>query len=93
MLFHGVDIGANRVSRLKHFVKYGGGSVTEDAGDLTVTHVVIEGGDPMQVGEAADMVRKELSSRRTQPRVVNGKWIDDCWKEGTLLDEEQFVVP
>lgn len=93
VLFHGVDIGANRVSRLKHFVKYGGGSVTEDAGDLTVTHVVIEGGDPMQVGEAADMVRKELSSRRTQPRVVNGKWIDDCWKEGTLLDEEQFVVP
>jgi DNA ligase-4 len=45
------------------------------------------------VGEAADMIRKELSSRRIQPRVVTGAWVDECWKESTLLDEEQFVIP
>ncbi|KAF4461772.1 dna ligase 4 [Fusarium albosuccineum] len=93
ILYHRVDVDDNRISRLKHFVKYGGGLVTADTNDLSATHVVIEGDDPMQVGEAADMVRKELSSRRVQPRVVTGKWIDECWKEGTLLDEEQFVVP
>ncbi|KAJ3521918.1 hypothetical protein NM208_g13083 [Fusarium decemcellulare] len=93
ILYHPVDVDDNRISRLKHFVKYGGGLVAADANDLSATHVVIEGDDPMQVGEAADMVRKELSSRRVQPRVVTGKWIDECWKEGTLLDEEQFVVP
>ncbi|KAF4982645.1 hypothetical protein FZEAL_1752 [Fusarium zealandicum] len=93
VLFHPVDVNSNRISRLKHFVRYGGGDATEDAHDLSVTHVVIEGDDPMQVGETADMVRKELSSRRVQPRVVTGEWINECWKEGTLLDEEQFVVP
>ncbi|KAM5375069.1 hypothetical protein ACJA88_007734 [Fusarium oxysporum] len=93
VLFHAVEAGDNKISRLKHLVKYGGGNVTDDTDDLSVTHVVIEGDDPMQVGEAADMVRKELSSRRLQPRLVTGKWIDECWNESTLLDEEQFVIP
>lgn len=93
MLFHAVEAGDKRISRLENLVRYGGGSVTGDANDLSVTHVVIQGDDPMQVGEAADMIRKELSSRSIQPRVVTGAWIDECWKESTLLDEEQFVVP
>ena len=93
VLFHAVEAGDNKISRLKHLVKYGGGNVTDDTNDLSVTHVVIEGDDPMQVGEAADMVRKELSSRRVQPRLVTGKWIDECWNESTLLDEERFMIP
>ncbi|KAK7408093.1 DNA ligase (ATP) [Neonectria punicea] len=93
VLFHKVDVDDNRISKLKHYVRYGGGVVTDDPNDPFATHVVIEGEDVMQVGETADMVRKELSSRRTQPRVVTGKWLDDCWREHTLLDEEQFVVP
>ncbi|KAH6976066.1 hypothetical protein BKA56DRAFT_75069 [Ilyonectria sp. MPI-CAGE-AT-0026] len=92
VLLHQVDVDDNRISTLKHYIQYGGGMVTEDPNDPSVTHVVIEGEDPMKVGEAGDMVRKELSSRRTQPRIVSGTWIDECWKEQTLLDEEQFVV-
>ncbi|KAF5720709.1 DNA ligase 4 [Fusarium globosum] len=93
VLFHAVEAGDNKISRLKHLVKYGGGNITDDTNDLFVTHMVIEGDDPMQVGEAADMVRKELSSRRVQPRLVTGKWINECWNESTLLDEEQFMIP
>ncbi|KAL6915988.1 hypothetical protein ACHAPO_005441 [Fusarium lateritium] len=93
VLLHAVEAGDKRISRLKNLVRFGGGSVTDDANDSSVTHVVIQGDDPMQVGEAADMIRKELSSRRVQPRVVTGAWIDECWKESTLLDEEQFVIP
>lgn len=92
-LLHQVDADDKRISTLNHYIRYGGGMVTEDPNDPSVTHVVIEGDDPMKVGEAGDMVRKELSSRRTQPRIVSGTWIDECWKEHTLLDEEQFVVP
>lgn len=93
VLLHQVDVDDHRVSTLKHYIQYGGGMVTEDPNDPYVTHFVIEGEDPMKVGEAGDMVRKELSSRRTQPRIVSGTWIDECWKEQTLLDEEQYVVP
>ncbi|QPC60241.1 hypothetical protein HYE67_002472 [Fusarium culmorum] len=93
VLFHAVEAGDKRMSRLENLVRYGGGSVTGDANDLSVTHVVIQGDDPMQVGEAAGMIRKEISSRSIQLRVVTGAWIDECWKESTLLDEEQFVVP
>ncbi|KAH7144494.1 hypothetical protein B0J13DRAFT_443852 [Dactylonectria estremocensis] len=92
VLLQQVNDDDNRVSKLKHYVRYGGGVITDDTNDARMTHVVIEGEDAMQVGETGDMVRKELSSRRTQPRIVSGKWIDDCWREQTLLDEEQFVV-
>lgn len=92
VLFHPVDVHEGLISELKHYVRYGGGSIVEDMNDQSVSHVVIVGDDPMQVGEAADAVRKDLSSRRVQPRIVTGKWVNECWRERTLLDEEQFVV-
>ncbi|KAH6893431.1 hypothetical protein B0T10DRAFT_273080 [Thelonectria olida] len=93
VLLHQVDASDNRMSKLRHYIRYGGGLIMENPDDPIITHVVIEGEDPMQMCETGDKVRSELSSRRTQPRVVLGTWIDECWKEGTLLDEEQFVVP
>ncbi|KAK5994597.1 DNA ligase 4 [Cladobotryum mycophilum] len=91
--FHAVDgIGKKLVHRLEHYVKYGGGACADGLGDQSVTHVVVVGEDAMEVGEAGDQLRKELSSRRKMPRIVSGKWVDDSWKEKTLLDEEQYVV-
>ncbi|KAI5457758.1 ATP dependent DNA ligase domain-containing protein [Mariannaea sp. PMI_226] len=93
VLLHQVGADDNRMAKLRHYIRYGGGSITDNPDDSSVTHVVIEGDDPMQVCETGDEVRSALSSRRIQPRLVLGTWIDECWKEGTLLDEEQFVVP
>ncbi|CAM1510191.1 Fc.00g005260.m01.CDS01 [Cosmosporella sp. VM-42] len=92
VLLHPVDSDENFINKLKHYVKYGGGVCTDDPNNQSVTHTVIVGEDPMEVGEAGDMVRKELSSRRKIPRVVDSKWIEECWKERTLLDEEQYAV-
>ena len=37
-------------------------------------------------------IRKKFSSWEKVPRVVGVEWVEECWKEGTLLDEERFAV-
>lgn len=80
------------LGRLKNYVCYAGGSYTDDMDDASVSHIVLVGEDPMQTGEAADAIRREISTRAHLPRIVSGKWIEDCWKEKTLVDEEPYAV-
>ncbi|KAK3899508.1 ATP dependent DNA ligase domain-containing protein [Staphylotrichum tortipilum] len=80
--------------RLGNYVRFGGGVVVEDVGDESVTHVVVLGGkEETAVAEAvvAAEVRYKVASRRAVPRIVRGKWVEDCWKEGTLVDEEAYA--
>lgn len=92
VLLHPVDSSGNMLYKLKHYIRFGGGTCVEDPGNLSITHIVIIGDDPMEVGEAADLIRKEISLRQKVPRVVSGGWVQDCWKERTLIDEEQYAV-
>ena len=78
--------------RLSNYIKYARGVCTEDIGDPSLTHIVLVGGDPMEAGEVADAVRKEISTRQRLPRLVSGQWVEDCWKEKTLLDEETYAI-
>ncbi|KOS20956.1 DNA ligase 4 [Escovopsis weberi] len=87
----GSESGAKRAYRLGNLVRYGGGICRDELGG-DVTHVVVLGDDGAGVSEAGDQVRKELSLRRVVPRIVSGKWLEQSWKESTVLDEEQFVV-
>lgn len=80
------------IYKLSNYIKYAGGACTEGMDDSALTHIVLVGGDPMQAGEVADAVRKELSTRQRLPRLVTGQWVEDCWKEKTLLDEEPYAV-
>lgn len=85
--------GSERVAeRLARYVRYGGGTCTDMLGDGEVTHVVVVGEDAMEIGEDVAKLRLELSTWAKQPRVVTPDWVDACWKEKTLLDEEQYVV-
>ena len=88
---------ANDIERLGRLIRYcGGRSVGELADaedDEDVTHLVILGGDATQIGETAADLRKKLSSRRKMPRLVGKGWIEESWKEKTLLDEEAHSIP
>ncbi|KAK3196709.1 DNA ligase (ATP) [Lecanicillium sp. MT-2017a] len=85
--------GCERVAeRLARYVRYGGGTCADMLGDGEVTHVVVVGEDAMEIGEDVAKLRLELSTWAKQPRVVTQDWVDACWKERTLLDEEQYVV-
>jgi DNA ligase-4 len=67
--------------------------LTDSLDDNAITHVVLVGGDPMQTGEQASSIREKISSRRKVPRIVSETWVEDSWREKTLIDEEQFAVP
>ncbi|ODA81269.1 hypothetical protein RJ55_04233 [Drechmeria coniospora] len=77
-------------TRLARYVKFAGGRVAEGE-DEDVTHVVVVGQDAAEEGTLADMIRGKLV-RSKLPRIVSGTWVEDCWGEKTLLDEERYVV-
>lgn len=79
------------VSRLARRVRYGGGRCA-DGGDADATHVVVVGDDAARRERAAAEVRGGLGGRRRVPRLVTDGWVDDCWREKTLVDEERYAV-
>jgi DNA ligase-4 len=90
---HAVEDGDSvQTKRISNYVRYAGGACTTELDDLTVTHVVLVYDDAMEAGEAADELRKKLSARARVPRVLRQSWVEDCWKEKTLLDEEEYIV-
>jgi DNA ligase-4 len=80
--------------KLKNYVRFGNGEVVDDIDDNRITHVVVVGGKEDTAAServvAAD-VRYKVSSRRAVPRIVSARWVDDCWKEGTVVDEEEYA--
>ncbi|KAL2156306.1 hypothetical protein VTH82DRAFT_1051 [Thermothelomyces myriococcoides] len=81
--------------KLVNYVRFGNGDVVSDIEDKSITHVVVVGekGDTSAASErvvAAD-VRYKVSSRKAVPRIVSAKWVEDCWREGTLVDEEAYA--
>jgi DNA ligase-4 len=86
----GEDVSELRTLRLEHYIRFGGGEVVEDMDDKVTQIVVVAANDRTQRALAAD-VRSRVSSRRQVPRIVTSKWVEDCWKESTLVDEEPYA--
>ncbi|CAK7236882.1 DNA ligase (ATP) [Sporothrix bragantina] len=84
--------------RLKNRIRYGGGIIEEHMRNGAATHVVLIGeanagdntDDTSKQAFSSD-IRRQLSAQTKQPRFVTTAWLEDSWKEGTLLDEEQYV--
>ncbi|KAI8960384.1 ATP-dependent DNA ligase [Daldinia sp. FL1419] len=77
--------------KLQNWVKYGGGSIVDDLSDRSTTHVVIISNSDIGEMEQAAEVRSFISTRTPVPRVVSRQWVEDCWKNRTILDEERYV--
>ncbi|KAJ4304252.1 DNA ligase (ATP) [Collariella sp. IMI 366227] len=90
----GEGVPETRALKLGNYVRFGNGEVEDDIEDDKITHVIVVGGKEDTAASeklvAAD-VRYKVSSRRAVPRIVTGKWVDNCWKEGTLVDEEAYA--
>ncbi|KAK1751797.1 hypothetical protein QBC47DRAFT_329556, partial [Echria macrotheca] len=77
-----------RTVRLGSYIRFGDGVVAEEL-DEHVTHVVVLGRDRAEEREVAADVRYKVSGRTTRvPRIVAPRWVEDCWRETTLVDEE-----
>jgi DNA ligase-4 len=77
--------------KLENRVRFGGGRVIEDLASEAITHVVVLGKDEREVSEVAAEMRSTISSRQTEPRVVSQQWLEDCWIENTLVNEEKYA--
>lgn len=88
--FHdGEDVSGLAGFKLGNYVKFGDGRVVGYLGSPDITHIVVIRGEDK---EGVAGLREEISSRGRIPRVVTGKWVEDCWRESTLLDEEEYAV-
>ncbi|KAK4661656.1 DNA ligase (ATP) [Podospora pseudopauciseta] len=77
--------------KLQNEVKFGNGTVVGGLDDKEITHVVVVGDGEKERKELAASVRYKVSSRRHVPRIVTGRWVEDCVTEGTLVDEEGYA--
>lgn len=75
-----------RLKLASNLVQFSGARVVDDLADQDVTHVVVEA-----YSSRLSMLRKEISNRKRLPRIVTVAWVEDSWKEGTLLDEERYA--
>ncbi|KAL7625970.1 DNA ligase (ATP) [Parahypoxylon ruwenzoriense] len=84
--------GVSSVSRvsLGNWIRYGGGMVVDDLDDRSITHVVITSSDEEGEMEQAAEVRSIISLRSPVPSVVTRQWVEDCWKNRTMLAEERY---
>ncbi|KAF6834460.1 DNA ligase I [Colletotrichum plurivorum] len=76
--------------KLRNYLAFGGARMASEMDDEKVTHVVVVGdGDARR--EAAEEIRRDVSARRKIPHVVTASWVEDCWREKTLVDEERYT--
>ncbi|CAG8956186.1 hypothetical protein HYFRA_00012103 [Hymenoscyphus fraxineus] len=68
-------------------VRFAGATVAEDEHEEGITHFIAQEGD-----EGVRTVRERMVVEGRIARVVSGLWVEDCWREGTRLDEERYVV-
>ena len=51
-----------------------------------LTHIVVSNNSDVA------SLRREIAGRPRLPRIVTYHWIEESWKERTMLDEERFIV-
>ena len=76
-----------RLQLAKNTARFAGASVADSSDDRTITHIIVDSDTP---ASEIRLIRESLSTmhRKKLPHVVTVKWIEESWKQHTLLDEE-----
>lgn len=80
----------SKLRMTKTTAKLASAKFVEDLNNRTVTHVVIPAGISRDQVRA---IREQVSTRAKVPRFVTTDWIEESWREQTLLDEGRFPAP
>ncbi|TEA21530.1 DNA ligase 4 [Colletotrichum sidae] len=76
--------------KLRSYLMYGRARVTCSIENPDVTHAVVFGDAEAQASTAGKL-RAVVSTRPKIPHIVSSSWVEDCWREETLLDEERYT--
>ncbi|CAG7918982.1 unnamed protein product [Penicillium olsonii] len=81
-----------RMRLAQNTARFASAVIAESLGDSSITHVVIDS-DALGSDEISSL-RKVLADRSgsKMPHLVGVDWVEDCWKHGTLLDEERLQI-
>ncbi|KAJ6176959.1 hypothetical protein N7485_003873 [Penicillium canescens] len=81
-----------RLRLAQNTARFAGAQSAASLKDSGITHVVIDTESSFSVDLPS--VRKSLAENlgKKVPHVVSVDWVEECWKHGTLLDEEKFQV-
>jgi DNA ligase-4 len=72
---------------VEHKLRFGSANVVSDLDDPNITHIVVGTGV-----DSLGSIREKISYRKRVPRIVTLEWVEDSWREGTLLDEERYAA-
>jgi DNA ligase 4 len=87
------SLSSNAALKFDNWVQFGGGKITEELDDASLTHIVLLGNSDDATGrELAAEIRAAISNRTPVPRVVTQQWLEECWEETTLLAEERYAT-
>ncbi|KAF5865704.1 DNA ligase (ATP) [Aspergillus alliaceus] len=81
-----------RLHLASNTARFAGARVVESWKSSPVTHVVVA---PDSSPSDISSIRKSYSTKpgKKVPHLVTVEWIEECWKQRTLLDEEGFQPP
>ncbi|KAL4948821.1 ATP dependent DNA ligase domain-containing protein [Aspergillus filifer] len=71
----------------RNTARFAGATVANSPKNSSITHVVVGSETP---SSEISSLRAKLSKRKKLPHIVNVEWVEESWKERTLLDEERF---
>ncbi|KAI4672813.1 DNA ligase (ATP) [Alternaria triticimaculans] len=74
--------GMLRVRLARNYIQFGGGVVTDDINAEGVTHVVVL--------DEQSPTRDAKNKITGLARIVGVAWVEKCWKESTMIDEERY---
>ncbi|KAL4785557.1 hypothetical protein BJX76DRAFT_355949 [Aspergillus varians] len=79
----------DRTQLARNTARFAGASVSSSLKDPSITHVIVS---PEAPASRVCALREELSTRKRLPHIVKVDWIEESWKERTVLDEERFPL-
>jgi DNA ligase-4 len=84
---------SHRLHLASHTARFAGATVVDDIEDKRITHVIVDGDNTARSGKTdLSAIRSRLAKRagagRKIPHIVTVGWIEESWKEKTLIDEE-----
>jgi DNA ligase-4 len=71
-----------RVQLARNYIQFGGGLVTDDLDAGGVTHVIV-----LNEQSSTMNARGKITGLA---RIVGVSWVEKCWEEGTMVDEERY---
>ena len=86
-----------RLQRASNTARFAGAAVANSIEDKQVTHVVVDTkenvsrnkqtNDSINISAIRSTIAKRAGQNRKVPHIVTVNWVEDSWKERTLIDE------